>query len=161
MKLRLVLDIAYDLNGVPLDELKANLEGVVTHAMGVGLITGGTAAEVKTHEYLIRERPPVVLNDTLDGPGSGFIVAIDTVVEGLTALVKDDEGRPVVFATEEAAQKCIVDFLADRVDECQRGERDFDDVMTIEEFVKPVEVDEIGCIYDEDEHEFWAPQELE
>ena len=161
MRLRLVLDIEYETHDVPVEELRANLEGVVTHAMGVGLITGGTAAEVKTHEYLIRERPPVVLNDTLEGSGSGFIIAIDTVAEGLTALVKDGEGRPVVFATEEAAQKCIVDFLADRVDECQRGERDFDDVVTIEEFVKPVEVDEVGCIYDEDEHEFWAPQELE
>lgn len=161
MRLRLVLDVEYETHDVPVEELRANLEGVVTHAMGVGLITGGTAAEVKTHEYLIRERPPVVLSDTLEGPGSGFVVAIDTVAEGLTALVKDGEGRPVVFTTEEAAQKCIVDFLADRVDECQRGERDFDDLMTIEEFVKPVEVDEVGCIYDEYEHEFWSPPELE
>lgn len=161
MKLRLVLDVEYDLNGVPVEELRANLEGVVTHAMGLGLITGGTAAEVKTHEYVIRERPPVVLTETLDGPGDGFIVAIDTVAEGLTVSVREEGGKPVVFATQEAAEKCILELLADRVDECQRGERDFDDATTIEEFVKPVTVDAVGVIYDEDDYEFWAPTELE
>lgn len=157
MKLRLVLDVEYDQHGVPVDELKANLESMVSHAMGVGLITGGTAAEVVTHEYLIRERATIVLEETLTGPGAGFIVAITTAAEGLTVSVTGDKNRPVVFTTQNAAEQCIIDCLADRVDECQRGERDFEDAITIEEFVTAVMVGDDGVIYDEHDHVFYNP----
>jgi len=49
-RMKLILDVTFETHGVPVEDLKANLEGIAKHAAGEGLITGDSEAEVKTWE---------------------------------------------------------------------------------------------------------------
>jgi hypothetical protein len=70
----------------------------------------------------------------------GFCVFIDMLGEGTVPSVRDGDGKPVVFATKNEAQREIADFMMTRLQEFMDGERDFDDAMTIEEYVVEVDV---------------------
>lgn len=56
-RFRLTLDITFNPYGVSSAELQAALEGIVSHAMDRGLITGETEAEVETHSVEVVELP--------------------------------------------------------------------------------------------------------
>jgi len=47
-KLRLVIDVTYQLNGVGIEELERRLHFIATYAASNGLFTGESPAEVKT-----------------------------------------------------------------------------------------------------------------
>lgn len=64
-------------------------------------------------------------------------------------VVSDDDGY-VVFETELEAQREIVDYAQTRLQQFLDGERDFDDAITVEEYVVPVTVGLNGVITDED-----------
>jgi len=66
---------------------------------------------------------------------SGYTIWIDTVCEGSVPAVLDEDGKPVVFVTEREAQIEIVDQLMTRLQEFLDGDRDFEDAMTVEEYV--------------------------
>jgi hypothetical protein len=85
---------------------------------------------------------------------NGFCIFIHSACEGTVPLWYDDNGRPVVHATEVEAQQEILDDLLERIEQFRRGERDFDDAITIEEFIAPVTqcldggvVNEMGCSF--------------
>lgn len=61
---------------------------------------------------------------------------------------------PVVFATELEAQREIADNQLTRIQQFLDGERDFDDAMTTDEFVLPVEVWLDGSISTEDDRKY-------
>lgn len=65
-------------------------------------------------------------------------------------VVSDGEGNFVVFRTELEAQREIVDDLQIRLQQFLDGERDFDDAITVEEYVVPVMVHSDGVITDQD-----------
>ncbi len=69
-------------------------------------------------------------------------------------VVSDGDGKYVVFETELEAQKEIVDGALIRLQEFLDGERDFDDAITVEEYVVPVKIDLNGKITDEDGRQF-------
>jgi hypothetical protein len=81
-----------------------------------------------------------------------FCIYITTVCEGAVPAVFDGAGKPCVFDTEVEAQREIADNAITRLDEFVRGERDFEDAMTVEEYIVPVEVDQDGSIIGEDEN---------
>lgn len=54
----------------------------------------------------------------------------------------------MVFETELEAQKEIVVYALIRLQQFLDGERDFDDAITVEEYVVPVQVDLQGKITD-------------
>ncbi len=83
----------------------------------------------------------------------GFCIFINTFCQGPVPLVSDDEGY-VVFDTELEAQKEIVDNQMTRLQQCLDGEREFDDAMTVEEYVVPVTVHAGGVIVDEHGNRF-------
>lgn len=51
-----------------------------------------------------------------------------------------EEDHPVVFATEVEAQREIADNQLIRIQQFLDGQRDFDDAITTDEFVLPVDV---------------------
>lgn len=53
MKLRLILDVEYELNGEEPSYLKKNLNAIVLRAMGEGAITGSSEAEVVSYKYRV------------------------------------------------------------------------------------------------------------
>lgn len=94
----------------------------------------------------------------------GFCIYINTLSEGSVPSVKgsstDDPSnnaeRICVYATEREAQLEIVDFMMTRLQEFIDGERDFDDAVTLEEYVVAVDVMSDGVIVDGDGNEFSA-----
>ena len=68
--------------------------------------------------------------------------------------VRDGEGLPCVFDTELEAQREIVDNAMTRLQEFLDGERDFDDAITVEEYVVPVTLLADGSVVDEDGRRF-------
>jgi len=60
--------------------------------------------------------------------------------QGATPACYDETNLPVVFASELEAQLEIADNQLTRLRELLDGERDFDDAVTLDEFVLPVNV---------------------
>jgi hypothetical protein len=54
-RLRLVVEIQYDLDGTPIREMEDNLKDMVYHALGDGTITGNTPATVAGYHYAVEE----------------------------------------------------------------------------------------------------------
>jgi len=79
----------------------------------------------------------------------GFCIYISTFCQGPVPLVSDEDGY-VVFETELEAQKEIVDYQMTRLRQFLDGEREYEDAITVEEYVVPVSVHPDGVIVDED-----------
>jgi hypothetical protein len=79
---------------------------------------------------------------------TGFCLMIDAVVEGTVPSLTDGEGRAWVFPTRIAAEREIADLLITRLQEFLDGDRDFEDAMTVEEYVVEVAVTEEGFLLD-------------
>lgn len=67
-----------------------------------------------------------------------YTIWIDTLCDGPVPSVLDADGKPVLFATEEAAQREIADLMMTRLQEFLDGHRDFEDAVTVEEYVGEV-----------------------
>lgn len=52
----------------------------------------------------------------------------------------DETGFPAVFETELEAQREIAELQITRLRQFLAGERDFDDAITVEDFILPVDV---------------------
>lgn len=57
VKLRLTLDVTYDLQGVGTEEMQARLHAMVQNAVSEGMLTGDTPAEVEAWETHVTEVP--------------------------------------------------------------------------------------------------------
>jgi hypothetical protein len=77
---------------------------------------------------------------------NGFCIYINTFCEGAVPIVSDGDGKYVVFETALEAQREIVDHQITRLQEFLDGERDFEDAITVEEYVLAVEVLPDGTI---------------
>ena len=80
---------------------------------------------------------------------SGYCIYINTYCQGPVPTVSDENGY-VVFETELEAQREIIDNLQIRLEQFLDGEREYEDAITVEEYVMPVTVHADGTITDED-----------
>ena len=87
-------------------------------------------------------------------PRSGFCIYIPTICQGPVPCVSDEHDECVVFETELEAQKEIADFTMMRLRQFLDGERDFEDAITVEEYVVPVTVNPDGTIIDDQGRRF-------
>ena len=86
----------------------------------------------------------------------GYCIFINTVFQGSVPSVRENSPtdetnvpeRICVFPTEREAQCEIVDAMMIRLQEFIDGERDFDDAMTVEEYVVEVDIGPDGTIVD-------------
>ena len=76
---------------------------------------------------------------------TGFAIFIPTFCQGTMPACYEDE-YPVAFSTELEAQREIADNQLIRLQQFLGGERDFEDAITVEEFVLPVDVWPDGSI---------------
>jgi len=81
---------------------------------------------------------------------SAFVIFTRTICEGLVPAWYDEANFPVVYATELEAQREIADDLMEHLQQFMEGERDFDDAITVEDFILPVDVWPDGSISTED-----------
>ena len=79
----------------------------------------------------------------------GFCIYINTICDGQVPVYRNAQGKPYVYKTEVEAQREIVDDLITQLEQFKAGEREFEDAMTVEEYVVPVEVLPDGSVKDE------------
>ena len=87
---------------------------------------------------------------------SGFCIYIHTFFQGPVPIERDEKGFFVVHATLREAQREIADYTIERIQQFLEGERDYDDAMTVEEYVVAVQILPDGTILDEDGRQFGA-----
>jgi hypothetical protein len=85
-----------------------------------------------------------------------FCIYIHTLWEGPVPAVWDESSQPHVFATREEAEREVADNMISRLGEFIDGERDFDDAMTVEEYIVEVDVLPDGSIVDAADNHFGA-----
>jgi len=83
-----------------------------------------------------------------------FCIFIDTVCEGRVPAWHDEKLMPLVFSTIEEAQREVVELVMERLQQFMDGQRDFDDALTVEDYILPVVVLPNGSIVDEDGNSF-------
>jgi hypothetical protein len=86
---------------------------------------------------------------------TGYCVFIDTIGEGTVPAVRGDGGKPFVFTTRVEAEREIADNMMTRLQEFMDGEREFEDAITIEEYVDEVNVVADGSVIDLDGELVW------
>ncbi len=79
----------------------------------------------------------------------GFCIYINTICQGPVPTLSDENGY-IVFATELEAQREIVDHQMTRLRQFLDGEREYEDAVSVDEFVVPVTVQPDGKIVDAD-----------
>jgi hypothetical protein len=82
-------------------------------------------------------------------PRRGFCIYTNTLFQGPTLSVTENENRPCVFATEAEAQREIADFMMIRLQQFLDGERDFEDALAVDEYVVAVTVLPDGSVVDD------------
>ena len=89
------------------------------------------------------------MQDSKQPVRSGYAIFRDYFFQGPAPACYEDD-HPVVLATELEAQREIADNQLTRIQEFLDGERDFDDAITTDEFVLPVDVWPDGSTSTED-----------
>jgi hypothetical protein len=84
----------------------------------------------------------------------GFCIFINTFCQGPVPSVFGEGDRPFVFATRVEAEREIAEYAILRLHQFMVGQRDFEDAITIEEYVVEVRVLPDGSITDEDGNHF-------
>lgn len=77
---------------------------------------------------------------------SGYCIYIDTLIDGPVPVEQDEKGNPIIYDTEAEAQRVIAEDTVGRLQEYLAGQRGFEDAMTVEEYVVPVDVLPDGAI---------------
>jgi hypothetical protein len=85
---------------------------------------------------------------------TGYCIFINTFCQGPVPIVSDENGDYVVFETEVEAQREIVDTIQIRLQQFLDGERDYDDAITVEDYVVAVTVNWDGTLTDADGNRF-------
>jgi hypothetical protein len=86
-----------------------------------------------------------VVNET----SLGFCIYIDTLLGGPVPVERTAAGNPFTYPTREAAEREIAEDTIERIRQFLAGERDFEDAMTVEEYVVEVDVLPDGSTVDE------------
>jgi hypothetical protein len=72
------------------------------------------------------------------------------ICEGLVPAWYDETNFPVVYTTALEAQREIADDLMEHLQQFLDGEREFDDAISVDDFILPVDVWPDGSISIED-----------
>ena len=83
-------------------------------------------------------------------PPSGFCIYVHTLVDGPVPVERNECGNPVVYATRDEAEREIALSVQTRIEEYLHGAREFEDALTVEEFIVDVDVMSDGSIVDSD-----------
>lgn len=83
-----------------------------------------------------------------------FCIYVHTICQGPVPLEWDGRGYPVVYPTLADAQRVIAEDTIERLQQFLEGGRDFDDAMTVEEYIVAVDVLADGSIVDVDGNRF-------
>lgn len=93
-RVRMTLDVTYDLNGVPIQNMTKLLDDYAHRAFQNGLLSGHTEAEVITYSYHCEVLPDQVI-DTLNGAKLATVLAMaESYVEDIESGIQDGTYDP-------------------------------------------------------------------
>lgn len=81
---------------------------------------------------------------------SAYSIFTQTICQGLVPAWYDENDLPVVYPTEHEAQREIANDFIVQLRQFLNGERDFDDAISIDDIILPVDVWPDGSISIED-----------
>ena len=84
---------------------------------------------------------------------------MDTVCDGKIPAWRNETGGILLHSTEREAQLEIADYTVIRIRQFQQGERDFEDALTVEDFIEPVITRADGTFVDLDGNSY-GPWEI-
>ncbi len=84
-----------------------------------------------------------------DAVRKGFCIYINALCQGPVPVVRNEQNFAFVYDTLLEAQREIIDYTMERLQQFLSGERDFDDAITVEEYIVEVDVFAGGSILDE------------
>lgn len=87
------------------------------------------------------------MNSTLQN-NAGFCIYIDTVCNGVMPVELNENGTPVVYPNLLDAQREIAEDTIIRLQQFLSGECDFEDAISVEEYIVEVDVFPDGSITD-------------
>jgi hypothetical protein len=76
----------------------------------------------------------------------GYVVLLNAVFEGVVPSVRDSLGKPYVFTTKVEAEHEIADNMMTRFQGFIDGTREFEDAITMEEYITEVAVMRDGSV---------------
>lgn len=78
----------------------------------------------------------------------GYCIFIYALCEGRVPLEFDENDKPVIYSTITEAQKSIAETMMEKLRQFVDGEenRDFEDAITTEEYVVPVQLYSDGSV---------------
>jgi len=103
------------------------------------------------------QRNPDRKNPSKDKTEFAYAIYIDTLASGPVPVERDENNLPIAYATPHGAQAEIADIAMLRLEQFLAGERDFEDAITIEEYIVPVNLHPDGSITDENGNTFPNP----
>lgn len=80
---------------------------------------------------------------------AGFCIYVDTVCNGAMPVELNENGTPVVYPNLLDAQREIAENTIIRLRQFFSGKRDFEDAISVEEYIVEVDVFPDGSITDE------------
>lgn len=81
---------------------------------------------------------------------AAYAIFTESVCEGVVPAWYDEYNLPVVYGTELEAQREIAADLIEHLQQFLTGDREFDDAISINDFILPVDVWPDGSISTED-----------
>lgn len=90
------------------------------------------------------------MRDTRQPIRSAYSIFTRTICEGVVPAWYDETNFPVIYATELEAQHEIADALMEHLQQFLGGERDFEEAISVDDFILPVDVWPDGSISIED-----------
>ena len=84
----------------------------------------------------------------------GFCIYVDTLAKGSVPVEWTVDLKPLTYPTREAAEREIAEDTMERIRQFLVGEREFEDAMTVEEYVVEVDILSDGSIVDESDNHF-------
>ena len=90
---------------------------------------------------------------------TAYCIFMDTVCDGKIPAWRTETGGILLHSTEREAQLEIADYTMIRLRQFQQGERDFEDALTVEDFIEPVTTRADGSFVDLDGNSY-GPWEI-
>ena len=90
---------------------------------------------------------------------TAYCIFMDTVCDGKIPAWRNETGGILLPSTEREAQLEIADYTVIRIRQFQQGERDFEDALTVEDFIEPVTTRADGSFVDLDGNSY-GPWEI-
>ena len=85
---------------------------------------------------------------------SAFCIYINTICQGPIPAWRDENGNPVVYQSWGEAQREIAEYLMERLHAFLAGDVEFEDEVTVEDYIVAVDVLPDGSVTDADGNHF-------